>query len=227
MTHILSILKIKHLCLCASLILCSFQMYAQLGVKVGLNIANMDIKFNDNALDTKSNEGFYGGLTYDFGKYLILQPGIYFSQKGHREKDIMIFDAQNLPLGMGDTKFTVNYLDMPLNLFIKPKIGFLGIYAGAGLVFSYGFGGTYKVDVGGKSQSYDINFGDSKTEVTFLNSVDNAFDISWQIVAGVEIGKLSLNFNYSMGLLNMTRNQDSEEYNRVVGLTLGYKFWKN
>lgn len=93
------------------------------GLKAGGNVSNV---WDENSQDFEANSkiGLAGGvyMSVPFGKYLGVQPGLIFSQKGFRE------DGRFLGSDYTFTR-TTNYLDIPLLFELKPK-PFLTIVAG-------------------------------------------------------------------------------------------------
>lgn len=86
----------------------------KLGIKAGVNISNVyDEHNNDFVADSKV--GFVGGgfFALPFGTYLGFQPEVLYSQKGFKATSSSI-------LGDFDYTHTSSYLDIPLQLQIKP-----------------------------------------------------------------------------------------------------------
>jgi len=84
------------------------------GAKVGVNRSNVyDTKGQDFKADARM--GFAGGVFVGIplGKYLGLQPELLISQKGYQSSGVLIGNSYS------DTR-TTTYLDIPLQLQIKP-----------------------------------------------------------------------------------------------------------
>ena len=56
------------------------------------------------------------------------------------------------------------------------------------------------------------------------NELWKRYDYGLQAGAGITFGKYVFRLNYSDGLANISQHSPHVEKNRVIGLTLGYKF---
>ncbi|MCF8239569.1 MAG: PorT family protein [Saprospiraceae bacterium] len=95
----------------------------QIGAKVGMNYSNVwDERGQEFNADPKF--GFAGGvfLGVPIGKFLGIQPEVLLSQKGWKGSGVLLGTAYSL-------KRTTTYLDIPLQLQVKPS-DFLTVLAG-------------------------------------------------------------------------------------------------
>ena len=183
----------------------------RLGLKAGLNLANMST--NAEGVSPKMIIGFHFGGILDIAMtdMISLQPGILFSTKGAKAD----FDMGGTTV-TGTTK--VNYIEVPINLTFKLGSGdtkfvpFIGPYLG------YGIGGTMKMEGGGQSISQDIKFGSSETDDL------KALDLGLNIGVGVEMGSLIISAQYGLGLANISTSSSETDKNNVIGISVGYLF---
>lgn len=125
-------MKNKVLVLLVSAIMCSGLSMAQssdfgerisIGAKVGANISNVyDAQGDEFDADAKLGFAFGGFVQIPIGKFIGFHPEVLFSQKGYK--------GSGSVLGTNyDYKRTLNYIDVPLLLAIKP-IPFITILVG-------------------------------------------------------------------------------------------------
>jgi len=104
----------------------SIQAQTRLGIRAGLNLADVNGKTNGESVSdiSKSRLGFHAGLVADitFADNFYFQPGLLFSTKGFK-----IEESQDIGFGFGTitTSVTANvsYLEIPLNLGYRIDIG--------------------------------------------------------------------------------------------------------
>lgn len=174
---------------------------AQLGIRVGGNMSDAIGESGNLSLQADPNFGFNGGLTYGFGeKKLQFRTGVLFNQKGYSN-----------PWGFLDMNIRFNYIELPLHatyrLDFSENFGLQfhsGVYAGF-LAF-----GSTKVD--GEKQKIEFN------NNTGLNRLDGGIDVG----AAVNINKFQVGVNYSFGLLDIAKNDNSRITNNVLSLNLTY-----
>lgn len=204
-----------------SLLVCSSVIYAQFGIKAGLNKANEIITFNQADVSTKyySNNltGYQIGLVYQlmpkksgFG----LEIGALLSQKGST------IDSTNIAYSIKEGYKEINYLEVPFNIRYRLTLGFIGIY---------GFGGVY----GGYILSGKIvnETTEVSAEETYQNFVDRT-DYGYNFGAGIELfRKIQLGGTWSQGLKNTVStnnpnltNQPSSSKNSLFTINLIYLF---
>ncbi len=198
----------------------SFNMFSQddssldtrenfkVGIRAGVNLSNVyDEEGDDFVAENKA--GFAGGgfLSIPFGKLLGFQPEIMYSQKGFKATGTTIF-------GDYDYKRTTSYLDIPLQLQIKPtkEITIL-----AGPQYSYlldtknEFNGTTNTQ-----QEDDIN-GDNYKKNIFGFVVGADFNLSNFII--------SARGGWDISQSNADGDSTKPRYkNQLLQLTLGYAF---
>lgn len=168
---------------------------AQIGIRAGLNLANMSIETEGLTIEPDSKLAFHLGLTYDkmINENLTFRPGLLFSAKGYS------FEIDGLDEDFGGS---FNYLEVPLDFVYKT--GALNIHAGPyiGILMSAKSG-----DVDIKEDSETLDYG--------LN-LGLTYNVTEQIGIGV---------NYGLGLANVGKTEegdDSTAKHKVVGLFVTY-----
>lgn len=189
-----------------------FQTFSQkIGLKAGLNLANLTIKDDEEKYSEnyKMRLGFNVGLMVKIGMNdnLALQPGLFVSQKGYKYNE-------------SDVKSNISliYLDLPVTAKYMFDLGKASPYLEAGPYMSIGLKGKSKFEIDGESESVDIKFG--KEEDLKL------IDAGIRFGAGLEISSVQIGLFYDLGLANISHDNDGgyRVKNKVLGFTLGYWF---
>lgn len=191
----------KKLLLVAFVVLVAANTNAQLklGIKAGLNVANMEFT---GATDVKSLTGFHGGLILDASLGPIaLQPGVLFSQKGLKQSS-------------GDGKFALNYIDIPVNVMYKIGLPGIKILLMAGPELSYGLSAKMS---GGGSPTTTFEFGSGTDQLKRI-------DIGAGFGAGVQVSKIQATMNYTLGLTNLSNVSGETIKNKVFSVSLAFLF---
>ncbi len=196
------------------LLFCVSGLYAQLGIKAGVNIANElnTYRISDMKVGLKSTNltGYQIGLVYQcmpkksgFG----FEIGALLSQKGSTFNDSTHTGYREL-----------NYLEVPLNLRYRLTLGFIGVY---------GFGGMYGgYELSGKTVDEVTNNIKTITYSSFTNHVDYGYNFG----AGIELfKKIQLGATLSQGLKNTSTTTvglpiPTKTTNRVYSVNLVYMF---
>ncbi len=195
------------------------------GLKAGLNLSNMLDKDNDETYskDYKMKPGFQIGPTAEFkiNEKFSFQTGILFSSKGFK---------MNYKDDLYEIKQKVNlyYLDIPLNFKGTFKVGSTKIFATAGPYIGLGISGNMKyegtIDGEIESDSEPVNWGSDKE-----NDDLKRLDFGLSAGAGLDFGSFMVGLSYNLGLANISTitSNGNKAYNRVFGLSFGYKFIKS
>jgi len=104
------------------------------GIHAGANMFNINGKNAvgtelENSLKTGFEAGINAEIPLGSGSYL--QPGVDFRKKGAEWND-------------GDSKLTLNYIDIPVNFIYKPVLGTGNFVLGFGPYIGFGIGGKLK-----------------------------------------------------------------------------------
>jgi len=180
---------------------------------------------SDNAY--KMTPGFHLGPTFEIPIYNIfsIETSLLASTKGFRNSD----DDGNYG-GLGDSGkvvLSLLYVDLPITPKVTINLGALKIYGLIGPYVGVGIIGnarrTYTEDGKTKTQDVKIEWGNEE-DSDGLKRLDYGLIIG----AGVEIKSFQFGFNYNYGMANLTNSP--QEYwglrNRVLGVSVGYKFGK-
>jgi opacity protein-like surface antigen len=197
------------------------------GVKAGLNLANMHTEDDSGTLsdDFKSQVGFHAGVTAEFPitEMLSFEAGLLASTKGFKQ------DSEETILGTTVSyKASSNllYVDVPLTL--KATFGIsdgANLFVQAGPYLGMGLSGKYKTEttVAGQTEKEesDIKWGSNADEDDLKR-----MDFGLTGGAGVEFNNISVGLSYGLGLANISAytEENAKINNRVLGISVGYKF---
>lgn len=174
-----------------------------------MNFFNQTIKADGEKFDdAKIKTGFQIGVDYEIGiaPDFYFAPGLQFSTKGTKS------EVDNL-----ETKKSLNYLEVPLNLVYKPVLGTGNLIVNFGPYLGYGIGGKKKAEFGEE----DINFGSGEDDDF------KPFDMGANIGFGYQLGMgLSFKLNAQLGLINIHPDGDSDNLvkNNGFAFSVGYRF---
>ncbi len=203
------------------------ELFAQnFGVKAGLNLSNMLVKDDNDTYsdDFKMNPGFHVGATaeFPFSDMLSFETGLLLSTKGYKVSEEETFMGETIKM---EGKLNLLYLDIPLTAKAFFDIGSAKIYGVFGPYLGMGLSGKskYEATYGGETEKgeYDIEWGSDEDESDFKR-----LDFGLTMGAGVEIKSVQIGLSYGLGLANISPYTDGgvKISNRVLGLSVGYKF---
>lgn len=179
------------------------------GFKAGINLSNVyDEDANDFVAENKVGFAAGGFFSIPLGKYIGFQPEVLYSEKGFKAT------GSNL-LGSYDYTRTSTYLDIPLQLQIKPI---------ENLTFLVGPQYSYLL----KTKN-DFNGNTSTTQEDDINSENykkNIFGLA--VGADVNISDFIISARAGWDISKSDSNGDSTKpryKNQVLQLTLGYTFY--
>ena len=148
-----------------------------------------------------------------------IESGLLFSSKGYKlDKNYALYPtSEPVPVY---TKAVLSYLEIPF--LVKSSHSILG------LPFYEIFGAYAAFGINGKTIT-DVYSGGISARNVYKNQFNSdgpwkSLDYGLQAGAGITFGKYVLGLNYSYGLANISRHSPHVEKNRIIGLTLGYKF---
>lgn len=217
----------------------SFQSFAQtFGVKAGLNMSKMT-----EMDDAKMLMGFHVGATAEFDvmENFTVETGLILSTKGVKfEKTV----SQSLPgvgkfEATGTTKTNPMYLEIPINAKYGFDLGGKKLYVAAGPYLGFGIGGKDKKESDVKftwddgvsdaikemtKKTYENQTGSSDSKIEWGDKGMKRMDIGVNIGAGIEFGAIGVGIQYGLGLTEIAK--DSKVKNRVIGISVSYKFAK-
>ena len=193
----------------------TLESFAQIrfGVKGGLNFAKVLDKTNNRTYsdDYKSKIGFNLGVTaeYSISEKFAIEPGVLFSTKGFKMEN-------SVPASIN-----LNYLEVPINAIFKIELSSAKILFIAGPYLGYALSGKIKA-----SEPILGDNEDSKEQKVVIGTDIKALDFGLNVGTGVEIKDITASLQYGYGLANLSFQSENERKlkNRVLGISLGYKF---
>lgn len=204
--------------------------FAQMfGVKAGFNLSNV-LEKDDNRTysdDYKMNPGFHAGLTMDVPLVSVLsfETGLLVSTKGYRVDKAVVMAG--VPLNMKGS-VTTFYLEIPLTAKASFDVGDVKIYGAFGPYVGLGLTGKTKMEFSRNGSSFeetrDIDWGTDQFNDDLMR-----WDFGLTAGTGVEFGPMQVGLSYGFGLVNISP-YDNNGYrlnNRVLGLSVGYRFGVN
>jgi hypothetical protein len=232
---IITIMKSKLLVLIFILLSSTFILNAQIGFGLigGVNIQNINGKNSDgDKLDNGVLTGFHAGININIpvAPDFYFQPGLLYSVKGSKNN---FYSSEGTSPGDFTTTTKLSYIEMPLNLLFRPKLGGGHLLLGFGPYVAYGIGGSENTDLGTVSYERSVKY---KSKVTSLvDLVDNAyyrpFDAGANILFGYEMSMgVFLQLNAQLGLLKINpeyswaTDSKAAYHNTGFGFSLGYRF---
>jgi len=215
-------MKRKLFSLLVIMLFCATGLFAQLGIKAGVNIASEMISFSQSDIKAGFNStnltGYQIGLVYQvmpkksesgFG----FEIGALLTQKGSTFSDSTHIDNV-IKQGYKE----LNYLEVPLNLRYHLSFGLVGVY---------GFGGVYGgYALSGKTVDESTN----STQNTAYATQNDHMDYGYNVGAGVEMfKKIQFGATLSQGLKNTSvaivgLPTPTKATNRVYSVNLVYLF---
>ena len=164
-----------------------------IGIKAGLNLANLSVE--DDNVETDSKIGFQVGAFYELsaGEDLMIRPGLLYSTKGAKEPE-------------GDESISVNYLDIPIDVVYKLDVGNnkLGFHAG-----------PY---IGILTSAKD---GEGEDIKEFVKSIDLGLNIGLGYELQNII--LDINYGLGLSNINDSGSDEDSIKNTNISFTIGYR----
>ena len=222
-------MKKKLLYLSALFILATFTVQAQIGFGIlgGVNFQNFNGKnFTGDKLEYDMILGFHAGVNVQIpiAPEFYFQPGLLFSTKGAKFVESSLTYTTKL-----------SYIELPLNVVYKGKLGNGFVMVGFGPYLGFGIGGKV-ITEGGNSKL--------ETKITFQNVVESGdgiyppffkrFDAGANIFVGYEMASgIFLQLNAQLGMLKINPEDNRAEpfysdkssvKNTGFGLSVGYRF---
>jgi len=194
------------------------------GILGGVNFQNFAGKNNnDNKLENDMILCYHAGLNIQIpiAQDIYFQPGLLFTVKGS-ENTVLILTS----------KYNLSYIELPLNLVYKGRLGNGYVMIGFGPYIGYAIMGKANFEGGSVNIETDIEFqnlvesGDPIATTYF-----KAFDAGGNIFGGYEMADgLFFQLNTQFGMIkinpedNRYPNDESVVRNTGFGLSLGYRF---
>ena len=194
-----------------------------IGGTAGFNMQNITGKdANNNNVSNKLAPRYTVGLNFrvPLATEFVIQPGISFATKGAQSSD-------------KNTKTTLNYVEIPINLIFRPLLGDAHILLGFGPYVGFGVGGRSKTTISGVTVDRKVVYKNSMTTKEVLTGSEvyvKPIDAGINLLAGYEFTNgFSIQFNAQLGLtkINTTISDLSSDKtslkNTGFGVSLGYR----
>ncbi|MFN2379320.1 MAG: porin family protein [Bacteroidales bacterium] len=194
------------------------------GILGGVNFQTLTgTDHSGDELDNDLLIGYHAGFNIQIpiAPEFYFQPGVLYSLKG----------AKNIS-GSITSSTKVAYVELPLNLVYKGKLGNGYFMVGFGPYISYGIGGKVTTTGGDASLDTDVSFQD-KVELTdpLATTYFKPYDAGGNIFAGFEMaGGLFLQFNTQLGMLKVNpenawfTNDEAAKKHTGFGASMGFRF---
>jgi hypothetical protein len=198
----------------------SYAQTTKFGVIAGLNLATVSSTSSGSTNSSSSLAGFHVGAFADFelSSSVSIQPGILFSLKGGTQDETQSSGSFNIH---ATDKLTLNYVEVPVNVFYHIPVSFGKIFLGGGPYIAMGLSGKEKVvytgSISGSADS-NVTFGSNS------NDIKNP-DFGVNLGAGVTLeNNLLFKVGYGIGIANLSNTSGSTAHNNVLGISVGYSF---
>lgn len=224
--------KIFSLLLSVSVIGFTAQAQLEVGLKLGVNMANQasDVE----GFESSGTTGLYFGVPVRIAlsDNLVVQPEIAYMQKGSGLD--YTFEVPGFLTSETTGKSILNYVEIPIMVQYLLGSGDIKPYVTAGP--SIGLGMGYKSSGTSKTTTTDIftgvettveeDFDDSGSfEDAGLSGIDFSIGFGGGVIAAMGPGSLSLNLLYNLGLANIYDDKDLGTLNnRGLLINVGYSF---
>lgn len=177
------------------------QAQIALGIKGGLNFANIDVSSSSAAYNSRT--GYHAGafLLIKLSK-IGIQPEIIFSRQGTSYKPVngtsldARYDYVNIPI------ILKLYTVAGINLQVGPQFGFLA-------------GAAQDVVINGATVSQDVKSSLKGSDISL------ALGLGWDLPFG-----LTIDGRYNLGLSNNNDSGSSNIKNQVIQISAGFKLFK-
>lgn len=203
------------------------QAQARFGLRGGLNVARWQgdavstlhdlVQLSNGTAQTESLRSFHAGgyVALPVTTFLTLEPGLYYSQKGYTLNGTFSSGTLDFINARATVTNRSHYLDLPVLAKVYVTEGF-HLFAGPQV--------SYLVHNSVRARAGVLGF-------SLINQQLNATDNLQRLDVGVTGGlgyKFGNGFNlqaaYDHGLRRLDARNNSDAYNRVVKVSLGYEF---
>lgn len=161
----------------------------QFGVRGGISFQNLTGEDNNGyAFSNDLTTRFHGGVNVSIplAKDFIIRPEIMYAGKGAKS-----------PAG---NDYRINYVEVPLNLIYVPKLGTGNLMLGFGPYMAFGVGGKVEFTNG---EVHNVKFEENVTNMQPRTAYYRKTDAGLNVLAGYDFGKVSLQLNGQLGLMNI------------------------
>jgi hypothetical protein len=206
------------------------------GILTGIAKSDMksDSWYFEDANETNSGLAIGFLFEYKISPYLSFQPELLYVPKGaignSYTSDKYVFTNTNEYIHnvLEKTTIRINYLELPLNLFVNIPLNKKSAYFfGGGYTLAYGLSG--KATINPSKGDIVFNLTQEEKEVDLFNSEEptlNRFDGSYNILGGLMIDYIFVRYGYEWGR-NIAAIRRSDNYyfkNTCFTFQIGIKF---
>jgi hypothetical protein len=192
----------------------SMAQSTEFGVRGGVSFQKLTGQDNNgNAFTNKMAPRFHAGVNVSIpiAQDFYLRPELLYSGKGTES-----------PAG---SQYHLNYLEVPMNLLYKPAMGKGKLLLGFGPYIAFGVGGKVAYTNGSES---NVRFENNVTTMESNTAYYKQTDAGMNVLGGYEFGKMSLQLNAQLGLVNIYPSFNGVQGNASlknsgVSLSVGYK----
>lgn len=199
-------------------------------IKAGLNLSKMldENDYNTYSDDYNMKPGFLVGATAEIplNRVFFIETGMFLSTKGYKvdiEEKVTMFSTYS-----HYEKLNLFYADIPLTAKASFDFGGVNIYGLFGPYIGIGLSGKLKVKETrpqiGQDEAIRI---DEEINVKWGSGDDDDFkrlDYGLTVGVGVEKKSVQVGLTYSLGLANISTTNGTKTKNRVLGISIGYRF---
>lgn len=168
-----------------------------IGIKAGLNLANLSAKFGGEDMDDlKMRTAFHIGAVAELpvSDLISIQPGLIISSKGSKI-DVDGYKSTMSPL----------YIDIPVDVKVGGELGSAKVYGAVGPYLGIGIAGKMKDEMNGETTEESIKWGSDENEDDWKR-----MDFGLGIGAGAEFGAIGVGLTYQLGLTNLVPGGDDD-----------------
>ena len=189
--------KLLLVCMMCALVLSANAQ--RFGIQVGMNLANVSL---DGDLQSDLLAYQVGPVAdFDITNSFAFNTGVLFSVKGFKSE---VYESN---------KWSLSYIEIPLNFAYKLDLGGMKLYAQAGPYLGYAVANKYTYEEGNIKYEEKNNWGQLKK-----------FDFGVGFGAGAELEHLKIGMAYGLGLANISEGDDSKTKNRNFMITAAWLF---
>lgn len=204
-----------------------FASQAQLGVRVGVNMASEITSFNQeslkNSFKTENLTGYQVGLVYQahMKNGLGFETGLLLAQKGSVYK----IDNAETPTGNFVKAYKeLNCINIPLSLRYRYSFGPIGVFALAGLYGDYALNGKTVVEAVNNQLESKESFKDFSSRLDYGYTLGGGVEFIKKIQLGVNWSTALQKKDPSDGFQQVIKDFQPQTQSRVFSVNLTYIF---
>lgn len=189
------------------------------GVRLGVNMANLNGDKDSGWDDNKMRMGFHVGaaVDYELKNSMFLESGLYLTMKGMKYEDSEEGERY-------EEKCNITYLQLPVLFSYKYDLGNndLKLHGKIGPYFALGLASKIKMeykDENGSEKATVKGFGDDDDKTGLKRG-----DAGLMFGVGLSKGNYYVGLNYELGLTNISAYDGGKIHTRNFNVSLGYNF---